>query len=107
MVMLRGEVRWAQLPPPMGRRPVLLLSRNAAYTVRTSVTVAVLTRTIRDIPSQVLLDEDDGMPVKCVANLDDISTVRKAAIKEKITSLSTEKMAEVREAIFFALDLKS
>ncbi len=55
--MLRGEVWWIELPPPTGRRPVLLLSRDAAYRVRTSVTVAIITRTIRNIPVEVLLGQ--------------------------------------------------
>ena len=104
--MRRGEVWWAEFPPPMGRRPVLLLSRDAAYKVRTSVTVAVITRTIRNIPSQILLDKDDEMPAKCVVNLDDIDTIRKSKIKERITKLSAEKLSAVREAIVFALDLR-
>lgn len=54
--MHRGEVWWAGLPQPIGRRPVLLLSRDAAYSVRTSVTVGIVTRTIRNIPTEVLLD---------------------------------------------------
>lgn len=103
--MRRGEVRWANLPLPAGRRPVLLLSRNAAYRVRNSVTVAIVTRTIRGIPVEVPLDEDDGMPVRCVVNLDDILTIPKALLEEPITILSREKMALVSRAITFALDL--
>ena len=104
--MLRGEVWWAELPLPMGRRPVLLLSRDAAYAARTSVTIAVITSTIRNIPSQVLLDKEDEMPFRCVVNLDDINTIRKSSIKERITQLNEQKMSAVREAILFALDLK-
>lgn len=104
--MLRGEVWWAELPLPMGRRPVLLLSRDAAYAARTSVTIAVITSTIRNIPSQVLLDKEDEMPLRCVVNLDDINTIRKSSIKERITQLNEQKMSAVREAILFTLDLK-
>ena len=103
--MLRGEIWWAELPPPIGRRPVLLLSRDAAYSVRTSVTTAVITRTIRDIPVEVVLGQGDGMPVKCVVNLDNIITIPKARLIERITTLSTEKMTAVVKAITFALDL--
>jgi len=106
MVVLRGEVWWAELPLPMGRRPVLLLSRDAAYAARTSVTIAVITSTIRNIPSQVLLDKEDEMPLRCVVNLDDINTIRKSSIKERITQLNEQKMSAVREAILFTLDLK-
>ena len=104
--MRRGEVWWAELPSPMGRRPVLLLSRDAAYSVRTSVTVAVITRTIRNIPVEVLLGQEDGMPTKCVVNLDSILTIPKSRLTESITTLSNEKMVEVAKAIFFALDLE-
>lgn len=103
--MLRGEIWWAELPPPVGRRPVLLLSRDAAYSVRTSVTTAVITRTIRDIPVEVVLGQEDGMPVKCVVNLDNIITIPKARLIERITTLSAGKMTAVVKAITFALDL--
>ena len=103
--MRRGEVWWANLPGAVGRRPVLLLSRNAAYRVRTSVTVAAITRTIRHIPVEVVLDRTDGMPAHCVVNLDDILTIPKALVEERITGLSGEKMALVNAAISFALAL--
>jgi len=100
----RGEVWWARLPQPIGRRPVLLLSRDAAYSVRTSVTVAIITRTIRNIPVEVLLGQEDGMPTDCVVNLDDILTLPKSRLTERITTLSPEKMTAVAKAIVFALD---
>ena len=103
--MRRGEVWWANLPPPVGRRPVVLISRNAAYPVRTSIAVATVTRTIRNIPVEVPLDSDDCMPEKCVVNLDDIITIPKALLTERITTLSAGKMAQVGMAIQFALDL--
>jgi len=102
----RGEVWWAELPPPIGRRPLLLLSRDAAYSVRTSVTVAVITRTIRHIPVEVPLGQEDGLPAKCVVNLDDILTIPRSRLVERITTLSVEKMTEVAKAIIFALDLR-
>jgi len=80
--MHRGEVWWANLPPPIGRRPVLLLSRDVAYQVRTSITVSVITRTIRHIPVEVPLSVEDGMPEKCVVNLDDIMTIPKSLLNE-------------------------
>lgn len=103
--MQRGEVWWANLPGPIGRRPVLLLTHDAAYRVRTSVTVAVITRTIRGIPVEVLLDESDGLRTRCVVNLDDILTIPMALLEERITLLTREKMAQVRQAVLFALDL--
>ena len=105
--MRRGEVWWAELPSPIGRRPVVLLSRDAAYRVRTSVTVGIVTRTARDIPVEVPLGLEDGMPQQCVVNLDDILTIPKARLTERITTLSPQKMAAVAMAIIFALDLKA
>ncbi len=105
--MRRGEIWWAELAPPLGRRPVLLLSRDAAYRVRTSVSVAIVTRTIRHIPVEVLLRPEDGMPRECVVNLDDILTIPKARLAERITILSSEKMTAVARAITFALDLRT
>lgn len=93
------------MPPPAGRRPAVLLSRDSAYRVRAALTVAPITRTIRNIPVEVLLDQSDGMPTRCVVNLDDITTLPKTLIKERITSLSPEKIHQIEEAIRFALDL--
>ncbi len=103
--MKRGEVWWANLPAPSGRRPVVLLSRNAAYEVRASVTVAPVTRTIRDLPVEVLLGPQDGLPVTCVVNLDDIFTVPKKRLDRYLAVLSPEKVASINQAIKFALSL--
>lgn len=104
--MRRGEVWWVELPSPIGRRPALLLSRDAAYSVRTSVTVAMVTRTIRGIPVEVPLGQEDGMPAKCAVNLDEILTIPKARLTEQITALSPAKMTAVAKAIAFAFDLR-
>ena len=85
--MRRGEIWWAELPPPIGRRPALLLSRDSAYKVRTSVTVAMVTRTIRGIPVEVLLGPEDGMPAECAVNLDNILTIPKSRLRQRITAL--------------------
>ncbi len=104
--MRRGEVWWAELPPPVGRRPVVLLSRDAAYRVRTSITVGLVTRIARNIPTEVPLGREDGMPERCVVNLDEILTIPKARLAGQIASLSSEKMTAVAGAIAFALDLR-
>ena len=103
--MRRGEVWWADLGTLAGRRPVLLLSRDAVYVARTRVTVAPITRTVRKIRSEVALGPEDGMPSVCVVNLDDILTIRKPRLVRQITTLSSGKMAQVARAIVFALDL--
>ena len=103
--MKRGEVWWVEMPLPVGRRPAVLLSRNSAYRVRAAVTVAPVTRTIRNIPVEVLLDRGDGMPARCVVNLDDITTLPKSLLKHRVTALSAEKIRKIDQAIRFALDL--
>jgi mRNA interferase MazF len=104
--MHKGEIWWANLPSPIGKRPVVLLSRDEAYSVRNAVTVAEITSTIRNIPVEVNLGTEDGLPKKCVINLDTIITIRKELLTEKITDLIPEKMDKLEEAIKFALDLK-
>jgi len=104
--MRRSEIWWAKIPEPVGTRPVLLLTRDQAYNVRNAVTAATITRTIRHIRSEVPIGKEDGMPDECVVNLDDIITIRKVTLLERITTLSPEKMNEVAKAISFALDLK-
>lgn len=104
--MKRGEVWWAELPEPVGKRPVLLLSRDAAYSVRTLATVAMITRTIRYIPSEVIIGKEDGMPVKSAINLDNILTIPMSSLTEVITELKPSKMKEVDRAIVFAIDLQ-
>ena len=104
--MYKGEVWWANLPSPIGKRPVVLLSRDEAYSVRNAVTVAEVTSTIRNIPVEVNLGTGDGLPKKCVINLDTIITIRKELLTEKITDLTLEKINKVNKAIKFALDLK-
>ena len=73
--MRRGDVWWADLPAPAGRRPVVLLSRNEAYAVRELVTVAPVTTRARNIPTEVRLGPAQGLPKACVANLDTITTI--------------------------------
>ena len=103
--MRRGEVWWAELPLPFGRRPVVLLSRDEAYVVRNAVTVAEVTSTIRGIPVEVELGPEDGLPKKCVVNLDTIVTIRKDLLIERIALLRDEKIDQIDSAIKFALSL--
>ena len=104
--MKQGEVWWAELAPPAGRRPVLLLSRNEAYAVRELVMVAPLTTRVRGIPSEVPLGDEDGVPRACVVNLDTITTVAKAGLRERLTALSGERLKAVEEALRFSLGLE-
>ena len=103
--MRRGEVWWADLPVPAGRRPVVLLSRNEAYAVRELVTVAPVTTRVRQIPTEVVLGIAEGLSKPCVANLDTITTIPKKILSERITVLSPEKLTAVERAVKFALGL--
>ena len=102
--MRRGEVWWAELPEPVGRRPIVLLSRDSAYKVRSAATVVPITRTIRNIPVEVLLDQKDGLPSRCVVNADDVTTIPISVIKRRIAVLSAERMGQVEAAIRFAFE---
>lgn len=82
-----------------------MLSRDAAYAVRESVTVAPVTRTIHDVPVEVRLGRSDGLPTECVVNLDSILTVSKTDLDRVLTTLLPAKMPPVDQAIKFALNL--
>lgn len=101
----RGEVRWYRFQRPDKKRPVVILTRSSALEFLGEVTVAPVTSTIRDIPSEVPLARDDGMDRECVVNLDHVQTVSRAKIGALITTLSKERLLRVRDAIQFALDL--
>jgi len=101
----RGEVWWVDFPPPIGRRPAVLVSRNQAYQIRASITVVPVTRKVRGIPVEVGLGPADGIPRKSVANADSIMTVPKDRLVGYLTALSPEKVEAVGRAIKFALDL--
>lgn len=103
--MKRGDVCWYEFQPPDKRRPVLILTRDSAIRVLNSVTVAPVTSAIRDIPTEVLLTESDGLPQTCTANFDNLQTVSKQKIGDRITSLSEEKMQAAVEALRFALGI--
>jgi mRNA interferase MazF len=93
-------------PLPRKRRPVLILTRNSALRFLTSVTVAPITSTVRESPSQVLLTpEEDGVTTSCAVNLDHVQTVHKAEIGATLTVLSLERMQKVERALCFALGM--
>jgi mRNA interferase MazF len=90
----RGDVRWFE-HPDAGRRPVLVLTRQAAIPVLSSVTVAMITTTIRGIPTEVPLDARDGMPRDCAVSLDNLATVPVSLLPDRVTTLSGDRMAQV------------
>jgi mRNA interferase MazF len=103
--MQRGEVWWAELPAPAGRRPVVLLSRDEAYRVRELMTVAPISTRMRRIPTEVVLGRAEGMPRRCAVNLDTITTIPKRMLARRITSLPPAKLGAVERALRFALGL--
>ena len=103
--MKRGEIRWYKFKSPDKKRPVLILTRDSILDYLGEVTVAPVTSTVRDIPSELFLSKQDGMTIDCAINFDHIQTVSKGKIGSLITRLSKEKLEQVREAIQFALDL--
>ena len=100
----RGEVRWYAFARPDEKRPAVVLTRDSVLEYLGEATVAPITRTVRGIPSEVPLGPDDGMPEPCAVNLDHVQTVARGRLGALVTTLSTQRMAEVREALLFALD---
>jgi mRNA interferase MazF len=101
--MKRGDVRWYRFAKPDKRRPVVILTRDSALEFLGEVTVAPVTSTIRDIPTEVLLGRGDGMPTDCAVNLDHVQTVSKSKIGSLIATLSARKVVEIRQGLLFAL----
>jgi mRNA interferase MazF len=101
--MKQYEIWWADLPKPAGRRPVLLLSRDDAYTVLNKFVAAEITATIRHIPIEVSLGSIEGMPKPCVVNCDNLRTIAKVHLVKKIAKLSPKRVHEVKRAVGYAL----
>lgn len=101
--MNRGQIRYYTFKPPDKRRPVLVLTRDSIIPYLDEVTIAPLTSTIRAIPSEVCVGHADGMPKDSAINLDHLQTVQKTKIGGLITTLNTEKMEQVKQALLFAL----
>jgi mRNA interferase MazF len=101
--MKRGEIRWYRFRAPGKRRPVLVLTRDSVLEYLGEVTVASITSAIRDIPSEVVLDPDDGVPQPCAINLDHLQTVSKDRLGGLVATLPSARMVEVRDALLFAL----
>jgi mRNA interferase MazF len=92
-----------RFPPPDKQRPVLVLTRNAALRFLPRATVAPITSTIRDIPTEVVIGPADGMNAPCAVNLDNLITVPLAGLGRRVTQLSSARMREVCAALEFAL----
>jgi mRNA interferase MazF len=97
------EIWWAKFPEPAGRRPVLLLSRDAAYSYLHKYLGVEITSTIRNIAVEVPLGRAEGLPRKCVANFDNIRTVSRSALDKRIGQLAQRRQAEAKRALGHAL----
>ena len=97
--MRQYEIWWASLPEPVGRRPVLLLSRSAAFAYLTRVLVVEVTTTVRGIPQEVSLGGHEGLPRPCVANLDALRTIPRARLDSRIGKLAVRRHVELKRAL--------
>lgn len=103
--MKQYELWWADLPDPIGRRPVLLLSRDQVYRILKRATVAEISTTIRHIPVEVELGPDEGLARASVANVDNIHAVAISRLTAKIGELAEERTWEVERALGYAFDI--
>jgi len=102
----RGEIWWAELPPPVGNRPVVILTRDAVLNNIGGIVVALVTRTARRLPTEVVLGRRQGLPVPCVANFDNILTVPRQRLKSLMGACDASKVEELNQAIKAALDVR-
>ena len=100
--MKQFEIWWADLPKPVGRRPVLLLSRDDAYSCLNKFVVAEVTTTVRGIPSEIPLGRPKGMLKPCVANCDHLFALPRQALAERISRLPANRISEVKRAVGYA-----
>jgi mRNA interferase MazF len=105
LVLKRGEVWWVNFPPPVGRRPAVLVSRDEAYAIRTRVTVVPVTRTARSLPTEVSVGRAEGLPKEGVANADDVTTISQKLLTSHAGALDASKIQALNRALLFALAL--
>lgn len=103
MAVARGEVWWSD-DPVLGRRPVLVLSRDAVLGSLERPLIAPLTTRRREIPTEVALDVEDGLPQPCVVSLDNVQPLQRALLVERITGLDADRMLEVCTALAAAVE---
>ena len=101
--MKQFEIWWAELPEPVGRRPVVLLTRSSATDYLSRVMIAEVTSTRRGIPQEVVLGRREGLRSECVANLDNVHMVPKSRLSARIGVVATRRIPEVKRALGFAL----
>ena len=100
--MKRGEIRWYTFRLPDKRRPVLILTRNEIIDRLNEIIVVPVTRTIRGLPTEVVLTPDDGMPVVSALNCDHVSMAQRGRIGSVLCSLAETRWLEVQSALMIA-----
>lgn len=85
----QGEIWWAETEH--ARRPVLVITRSEAVDVLTGIVVAPVTRTVRSIPTEIPLGEQDGLEVECAASFDNLGRILRSALTERIGTLGARR----------------
>ncbi len=105
--MTRGDIVWADLGPPAGRRPVCVLTRDAAIEVLSAITCAPITRTIRGIRSEVDVGVAEGLPEPSVISCDNLNTIPVALLDEQpVGRLDVAARVKLDRALRYALDIQ-
>jgi mRNA interferase MazF len=99
----RGDVRLYQFARPDKKRPVVVLTRGSAISYLSTVTVAPITSTIRGVPSEVVLNDEDGMKAPCAVNLHNAVTISQERLGRRVAQLGALRMAEICAALRFSL----
>ena len=93
--IVRGDVRMYKFAPPDKKRPVVVLTRDSAIAYLSTVTVAPITSAIRGVPSEVVLNEEDGMKTSCAVNLHNAITVSQERLGKRVAQLSSMRMNDI------------
>ena len=102
--MRQFDIMWANLPAPIGRRPVLLLTRTTAYAYLSKVVIAEVTSTVRNIPQEVPVGKPEGLSRTSVVNLDNIHVIPKALLDRRLGAVPSARHREIKRALGYALD---
>jgi mRNA interferase MazF len=101
--IVRGDIRLYRFAPPDKARPVVVLTRDSALRYLTTATVAPITSSIRGVPSEVRLDEEDGVKNPCAVNLHNVVTVSQQRLGKRLAQLAPRRMREICAALHFSL----
>ena len=99
----RGEVWWGEIED-VGRRPFLIMTRSAAIPVLHNLLAAPVTRTVRNLPTELPLGPEDGMPAECAASFDNLRVVPKAYLVDRLCALDATRIVEACGALRAAVD---